>query len=67
MKNQRKITARHARRRFLSAETKKDEIHQSDLMQVNSPPDEETIMRLNSLVKQYPFCILHRYREHSPR
>lgn len=25
-----------------------------------SPPDEETIRRLNLLAKQYPFCIRHR-------
>ncbi|HEY4205499.1 MAG TPA: hypothetical protein VGM31_01760, partial [Puia sp.] len=25
-----------------------------------SPPDEETIRRLNLLAKQYPFCIMHR-------
>lgn len=25
-----------------------------------SPPDEETINRLNMLAKQYPFCIQHR-------
>jgi hypothetical protein len=25
-----------------------------------SPPDEETIRRLNILAKQYPFCIRHR-------
>ena len=25
-----------------------------------SPPDEETIHRLNLLAKQYPFCIRHR-------
>ena len=25
-----------------------------------SPPDEETVRRLNLLAKQYPFCIRHR-------
>jgi hypothetical protein len=24
------------------------------------PPDEETLLRLNAMAKQYPFCILHR-------
>jgi hypothetical protein len=27
-----------------------------------SPPDEETILRLNLLAKQYPFCVQHRGR-----
>jgi len=27
---------------------------------LTSPPDEETIRRLNLLAKQYPFCIQHR-------
>ncbi len=26
----------------------------------SSPPDEETLLRLNAMAKQYPFCILHR-------
>jgi len=67
MKNQRKMDARPARRSFLSLGTKKDAVHKSDLLHVTRPPDEETIQRLNSLAKQYPFCILNRYREHSPR
>jgi len=25
-----------------------------------SPPDEETVRRLNLLAKQYPFCVRHR-------
>jgi hypothetical protein len=25
-----------------------------------APPDEETLMRLNAMAKQYPFCIQHR-------
>jgi hypothetical protein len=25
-----------------------------------TPPDEETLKRLNKLAKQHPFCILHR-------
>ena len=25
-----------------------------------SPPDEETLMRLNAMAKQYPFCIRHK-------
>jgi hypothetical protein len=25
-----------------------------------TPPDEETLLRLNAMAKQYPFCILHR-------
>ena len=25
-----------------------------------APPDEETLLRLNAMAKQYPFCILHR-------
>jgi hypothetical protein len=25
-----------------------------------SPPDEETLLRLNAMAKQYPFCIRHR-------
>jgi hypothetical protein len=25
-----------------------------------APPDEETLMRLNAMARQYPFCILHR-------
>ena len=29
-----------------------------DLLQ--TPPDEETIQRLNSLARQHPFCIRHR-------
>ena len=24
------------------------------------PPDEETILRLNAMAKQYPFCVRHR-------
>jgi hypothetical protein len=24
------------------------------------PPDEETLMRLNAMAKQYPFCVRHR-------
>lgn len=24
------------------------------------PPDEETLLRLNAMAKQYPFCIQHR-------
>ena len=24
------------------------------------PPDEETIMRLNAIARQYPFCVRHR-------
>ena len=27
---------------------------------LRTPPDEETIQRLNSLAKQHPFCIRHR-------
>ena len=25
-----------------------------------SPPDEETVLRLNAMARQYPFCIRHR-------
>lgn len=25
-----------------------------------SPPDEETLQRLNAMAKQYPFCVQHR-------
>jgi hypothetical protein len=28
-------------------------------------PDEETLLRLNAMAKQYPFCILHRGNNHS--
>jgi hypothetical protein len=27
------------------------------------PPDEETLLRLNAMAKQYPFCILHREKD----
>ena len=27
---------------------------------VPSPPDEETISRLNAIARQYPFCVRHR-------
>ena len=27
---------------------------------VPPPPDEETILRLNAMAKQYPFCVRHR-------
>lgn len=27
-----------------------------------APPDEETLIRLNAMAKQYPFCIRHRTR-----
>lgn len=66
MKNKRKMTARYTRRSLLSPESKKFAMHKNELCST-PPPDEETIRRLNSLVKQYPFCILHRYREHSLR
>jgi hypothetical protein len=26
----------------------------------HTPPDEETLLRLNAMAKQYPFCISHR-------
>jgi hypothetical protein len=28
-----------------------------------APPDEETLLRLNAMAKQYPFCILHREKD----
>jgi hypothetical protein len=28
-------------------------------------PDEETLLRLNAMAKQYPFCILQRGNNHS--
>ncbi|HVV03005.1 MAG TPA: hypothetical protein VHC96_02235 [Puia sp.] len=31
-----------------------------DTTPLMSPPDEETVRRLNLLAKQYPFCIRHR-------
>lgn len=40
------------------AKTVMDEIHDSPL----DPPDEETLIRLNAMAKQYPFCIRHRTR-----
>jgi len=27
---------------------------------VPPPPDEETILRLNAIARQYPFCVRHR-------
>ncbi|MBN9381076.1 MAG: hypothetical protein J0H74_09935 [Chitinophagaceae bacterium] len=30
-----------------------------------TPPDEETIRRLNTLAKQHPFCIRHRGTDNS--
>jgi hypothetical protein len=26
----------------------------------SDPPSEETLLRLNAMAKQYPFCVLHR-------
>lgn len=28
-------------------------------------PDEETLLRLNAMARQYPFCILHRGKKNS--
>lgn len=28
--------------------------------EVPLPPDEETILRLNAMAKEYPFCVRHR-------
>jgi hypothetical protein len=38
---------------------KLEEMHSSE------QPDEETLLRLNAMAKQYPFCILHRGNNHS--
>jgi hypothetical protein len=32
---------------------------------VLNPPDEETLLRLNAIAKQHPFCVLHRNNSHS--
>lgn len=32
---------------------------------LQSPPDEETIRRLNTLAKQHPFCVRHRGTDNS--
>ncbi|HZE86344.1 MAG TPA: hypothetical protein VE035_18620 [Puia sp.] len=26
------------------------------------PPDEETLLRLNAMARQYPFCVMHKGR-----
>jgi hypothetical protein len=31
-----------------------------------NPPDEETLDRLNAIVKQYPFCIYYRQKKNDP-
>jgi hypothetical protein len=30
------------------------------------PPDEETLLRLNAMVKEYPFCIYYREKKNDP-
>ncbi|HLK28646.1 MAG TPA: hypothetical protein VKT28_08695 [Puia sp.] len=30
------------------------------------PPDEETLQRLNAMVKEYPFCIYYREKKNDP-
>ncbi len=30
------------------------------------PPDEETLQRLNAIVKEYPFCIYYKQRNNDP-
>ena len=33
--------------------------------ELQSPPDEETVRRLNTLAKQHPFCVHHRGTDNS--
>jgi hypothetical protein len=36
------------------------------ISQAVPPPDEETLRRLNAMVKEYPFCIYYREKNNDP-
>jgi len=40
----------------------------SDLKSIKNiaPPDEETLVRLNAIVKEYPFCIYYKQKKNDP-
>jgi hypothetical protein len=37
-----------------------------ETMQQPAPPTEETIKRLNSIGKEYPFCVYYKARQNDP-
>jgi hypothetical protein len=65
MKANHKLKNHRSQQSSFSLATPINPTDQKSLPQHTLPPDDQTILRLNMLAKQYPFCIWFRHNSHS--
>jgi len=57
------------RQNALGSFPKKEKVTPFTIKKIKSqvpPPDEETLLRLNAIVKEHPFCIYYKQKNNDP-